>query len=426
MQNLIYNLEITGLSPVFIGSGDLYSQLDYISENDKIHLIDFEKLLTIIPPESIDDLTNAISENFRNNRWEGNVQRFLESYHLRWRDFIQKSYDLVGEVGQNELQQFIKTGERIYLPGSSVKGALRTCILFNILANNSRLREQENNNILRFFNDRNIQKRFSGDAKKDLLRALSISDSFLSVSENTIKIMESNVYNLENREQTIPIFNEVLDRNFESKGTLTINLNLLNSRALNSSLFNLDINSLINAANEFSTAIVDYELVTLQSRNDPNLSNIVSFYRDLKEKLENLSNGECILRIGQGSSVLAITLFLNYKDNIEIVQKYKGIEIVEFNRPDTRNRGFAIANKNGINYFIDRNSQHRPRLNETWICSVQSRGRTNYVKLLERVERRQGVQQRDLLYPITRKLTLDSSKKLKYPFGWVVLKLTKK
>ena len=76
-----YKLYIQGLTPLYIGSGNKYSHLDYISAEGKVHILDFDKILSHIPEEAIDDLTNDINENFKNNRWQGDVEEFLNSCH---------------------------------------------------------------------------------------------------------------------------------------------------------------------------------------------------------------------------------------------------------------------------------------------------------------------------------------------------------
>ena len=422
-DNQSLRLEITGVSPVFIGSGDLYSQLDYVVENQKLHLLNFDSLLNEIPLNLIDDLTKNISDNFSNNRWEGDVKTFLEDYDLDWKKHVEQSHELIGEIGKNELHQFIKTSDRLYIPGSSVKGAIRTCILFSILKNNPALRNREESTILRYFSDRNFQDLIRTSANDDLLRALIISDLHLSDPTNYTKIMESSVYHLENKENTIPIFYEVLDEGFRGSGSIKINKHLIENDVLKTQYFDLTISSLMKAVNEFSQEIIAHELNTFQSQKDDNLSQIISFYTSLDQQIKNLGKNECILRIGQGSSVLAVTLFLNFQDNKRIVQKYRNLELVKFDIPDRNDRRHAIANKGGRPYLIDKNSPYRPQLNETWLCSIIPRGRTVYVKLLEKMEPSQQFLTQELLYPLTRKFILNHKQQLGLPFGWVKLSI---
>lgn len=419
-----YRLILDGISPLFIGSGELYSQLDYIHHEDTIFIIDFDKLLEQIPTEVIDDLTNEISENFKNNIWEGNIREFLGRYNINWREIIEKKYELIGTIGKNEINQFIKTGDQIYIPGSSLKGAIRTAILFKILEDNPNKKENLVEGIVEQFNDRQISKLIQKDGSTDLLRALIISDS--KISENSpIKIASSTVYHLRNKEPTIPIYYEILDEGFGSIGTIKINDKLVDSNALISNNFHLTSENIINAINSFSKEIITYELEELSARADSNLKNIIDFYKELKAQLENLNDNECIFRLGQGSSILGITLFLNFKDNKQIARKYKGLEMIRFNIPDRYNKRLGIARIGRYTILPDRNSPHRPNLNEYWLCStVSTRGNNKYVNLIEKVEKSLSFdleQEKRLLFPLTRKFIV-SNDKLISPFGWIKMR----
>ncbi len=418
-----YKLSIEGLSPLFIGSGKKYSQLDYISAEEKIHILDFDKILSQVPDELIDDLTNDINENFWNNKWQGNVEEFLNKYELKWRDFIEKSYELRGDIGDNEINQFIKTGDLIYIPGSSIKGAIRTAILFDILEKHPREKERIIPRILSNFNHREIIRLIQSDGKTDLLRALMVTDQKLKNHTSSIKVDKTTVYHLRNKQPTIPIFNEVLDKGFQSEGAIKIHRKLVDSGKLISNYFDLNAEDLIKAINNFSKTIIDYELRIFKEQRDSNLEGLITFYQNLQAQINSLSDNECILRLGQGSSVLGITLFLNFSDKKEVVRKFKGLEIIRFDLPDRRNPQNAVAKQGRLLVLVDRNSRNRPRINETWLCSVKSiRGKSKYVSLLERVTPAFDIERRgDLLYPLTRKFVISADNKLIFPFGWIKL-----
>lgn len=428
----VYKITMTGLSPVHIGSGSTYSQLDYISKQNKIYILDFNKILEEIPAESIDDLTKDIIENFNKNIWKGNVEEFLSKYNIDWKKFIEKEYDLIGKIGKNEINQFIKTGDNIYIPGSSIKGAIRTAILFHILKTHPDKRDQILNNILSYFDDQSIKPLIQSDGKTDLLRALIISDSILNNEDKFVKVVQTSVYHLRDKKFTIPIFYEVLDKGFTSMNNIKINYKLIDSNTLVTRYFNLNKEEIIKAINAFSKEIIDYELNVFKNQYNPHLSGIINFYEDLKNQIDALKDDDCILRLGQGSSVLGITLFLNFYHNRNVINKYKGLEIFNFNIPDRNNRNFGIARQGKYKILVDRNSPHKPRLNEKWLCSIVSTiKRTNikYVSLIDKISREKDIQKdttKAALYPLTRKFIvsqLDSgTKNIINPFGWVKLK----
>lgn len=418
------NLRITGLSPVYIGSGAKYSQLDYIHRENHIFILDFDNLLTQIPLEVIDDLTNDIQENFKNNVWKGNVEEFLSKYKINWEESVAKKYELMGKIGRNEINQFIKTGEHIYIPGSSIKGAIRTAILFKILKDHPEKKNAFVKGIINNFNDREIMKLIQTEGATDLLRALMISDS-ITKEDMPIKIVESRVYHLRDKESTIPIYYEILDKDFKSVGTVKINTKLIDAKILVSEHFELRQENIIEAINSFSKDIINYELNVFIKQDDPNLSDIIEFYKNLNSQLEGLKHNECILRLGQGSSVLGITLFLNFQDNKSIVSKYKGLEIFHFSIPDRNNRAYGIARQGRFTIIADRESPNRPLINEKWLCSVVATiGSTKYVNLIEKISKSFDLERQKesgYLYPLTRKFVISENNKLTAPLGWVKL-----
>jgi CRISPR-associated protein Csm5 len=419
-----HTITITGLSPLYIGSGETYSQLDYIHDDNKIYIIDFDKILTEVPMEMIEDLTNEIAENFKNNIWDGDVKEFLSHYSIDWREFIEKDYDLVGSIKKNEINQFIKTGEKIYVPGSSVKGAIRTAILFEIVKTHPDKRSDIVNNMLQFHNyrDRNVQQLIQSDGKTDLLRALQVSDLTVRNAQERTKVAESNVYHLQNKEFTIPIFNEVLYNGFVAEGTIKLNEQLATSKHVISNHFDLQKDRIIQAANNFSRDIIKFERSVFSQQANSHLERITTFYETLEDQLNNLDPSECILRLGQGSGFLAMTLFLTYHDIPEIRAHFRrNIEIFTFDNVDRRGRYSTRAGR--FNIYIDRNSPSTPRnLNETWLCRIVSTQRNRniqFVSLLEQVS--PGFDPEKILYPLTRKFVV-AQNELLYPYGWIKVK----
>ncbi|MBA7521900.1 hypothetical protein ES705_14012 [subsurface metagenome] len=417
-------LEITGLSPIYIGSGDKYSQLDYVSDGNKIHVIDFSKILDHIPLESIDDFTNEINANFKNNVWRGEVKEFLKNYNVDWKDYVEKSYDLVGEIGKNEINQFVKTSDQIYIPGSSVKGAIRTSILYQILKNHPNKRAQISDYISRSYRprDRDLQRLLRSDGKTDLLRALIVSDSTLKDGHSFTKVVKSNVYHLRERELQSPIFNEILSKDFTSSGFVKINDKLVDSGYLISDFFSLKKEAILEAINLFSREIIEQELQQFKGRDDENLTEIVRFYNGLTDQIESMKDNECILRLGQGSSFIAITMFLQFKDNFNWIKRLTNLEVYHFNAPDREDKRYAIARDRGFTILPDRNSKHKPRLNERWLCKAIRTKQQNRIKIVSLIEQVSGeFNFKNVVYPITRKFVVSGDKPI-LPYGWVKLK----
>ncbi len=116
----MYKLKI--LTPVHIGvSGEKnHSEgLDYIYLNDTIYILDSKKLINTIPPY---ELANAATK-------KNGVKKLLESKRIKCEDVsshIIKAKNLKGR----EIKAQIRNGfGKPYLPGSSLKGALRSMLV---------------------------------------------------------------------------------------------------------------------------------------------------------------------------------------------------------------------------------------------------------------------------------------------------------
>lgn len=314
----IFDIEIGSISPIHIGCSDVYSQLDYVSKNNRVFILNFDKILEKVAEGSIDDLTNDILKNFDNNRWKGKVKDFFKKYGIDWKEFVDREYDLIGEIGKNEIHKFISSGEGAYIPGSSLKGAIKTAVFFSILKNNDEIRRNMIYNLKQNWRDKEIRKLISNNPFSDLFRAFQISDTQII---GDIKIAESKVYHFERKRFDTRIVYEVID-GFKTESKVKIDKKLLETRQLKKNNFHLTKENIVKACNDFSKDIIKYEIKKLSNVDDTKIVKIKEFYKNLEKEIENLQQNQCFLRIGQGSSSIATTMFLALKDNYEIKQKF--------------------------------------------------------------------------------------------------------
>jgi CRISPR-associated protein Csm5 len=134
-------MELETITPLFIGSGELYSGIDYFERGTYVYFVDFNKILkekvsSDIKTES-EKIALFISRNLYNNRLENKDQFYTNDLINK---IIEKNlYELRLESENpgmlrnhsNEIRVFTKTRGKPYIPGSSLKGALRTAILFD-------------------------------------------------------------------------------------------------------------------------------------------------------------------------------------------------------------------------------------------------------------------------------------------------------
>lgn len=118
-------VRIETLTPVHIGSGNmLYKGMDYVVEDGKLYIIDHRKVLDIIGAQRVDAWVNSIE---RNEDIAGFIARqgMNVSPPAEYAKRTMKCYS-----NGSTVKECIHDGRGLpYIPGSSLKGAIRTAVL---------------------------------------------------------------------------------------------------------------------------------------------------------------------------------------------------------------------------------------------------------------------------------------------------------
>lgn len=127
------------LAPVFIGNGETYKQREYIYENNKYYFPNFVTLYQKLAakPRQQEAFENYLMSSRRQEKNE-RLGEFLRRIDFTDRDLGGYAIERTGaevDVGidpdrLNEIAKFIKDPQgQPYIPGSSLKGAIRTILL---------------------------------------------------------------------------------------------------------------------------------------------------------------------------------------------------------------------------------------------------------------------------------------------------------
>ncbi len=162
------------LTPLHIGTGEkLLRDFDYVARNGRTYRLDLGRLVETL---------YVRDPQIRSLLLRRPPGEFLKADDLReGSPFVR--YVLAGEPQGNEFREQIKDAQdRVYLPGSSLKGALRTVLAWHGW---QQLSDQDRNlekltageRQAKFAARKLEQHIFGGNPNRDLLRALRISDS---------------------------------------------------------------------------------------------------------------------------------------------------------------------------------------------------------------------------------------------------------
>ena len=308
------DFQIKTMSPVHIGSGDKYDAseyfLDVIKEKKVFKRINIQKYYT------------SLSESEK-NQFLKNLQK--KDYQLPKIDSTKFTrYLAINKVSTrpnptNEIIENIKSSDRPYIPGSSIKGAIENVIFYNALD------ESEMPNL---FNKNRINKKFistffspSGKAHDSIMRFMQVKDSTSVTNPFIYDVLSVKPKKGGGHQQVIKTYLETIYSAKTLSSSIITNYNADTYKKLNieDKAYMIDIDFIKESIYNFSSDYIDYELEFCKKHK---LNNLARFYRSCKK---NNSKDKPLLKIGHGSGFLATTISLKVKqygfDYFNIVKK---------------------------------------------------------------------------------------------------------
>lgn len=321
------------LSPVHIGSGERYTASEYVNSKAKtkkgtvlktINRIDISKYFLSLDDNKKDDFLSNLSEtNFNLKSFDSKIPNIYRKYQA-----INKSKNEIGI--KQEINEAIKTLNELYIPGSSLKGAIKSAVLYNAL--DDEMIEEISRNVINHKGRVDNKKYtnfmnniFTSDKKypapqRDIMKFLQVSDS-TTIKTPTVydvaTVMAS--YNKGNNEfysrnkrthEPTLSFLETIAKN--KKLSFNINNNydyeVFKRLGLDDKKHLIDLDNIKKSIFIFSKNLIDYEL---EFADNYNISYLLKFYKNIK-KMNTLDTP--VLRVGAGSGFLSTTVGLKIKE----------------------------------------------------------------------------------------------------------------
>lgn len=375
-----YSLKI--LSPVHIGCGEQYNGLNFIVDGNKVYVMEPEAIIELLGPENglkfaqwLDINTNEIAqinqdymnkkkENPRsdetrklNEEWKKKKRlftlgAFVDKKNLTTIDKLRSkaSYSVITQGGvfaDSEIAPFLKQSGSPYIPGTEIKGSIRTGILYSVLWDDVNKQSWIKGNLEDFqrrnFRDINfvknrpklnkqqqevkknlanklgaIEKVFQeevfnckpGDAKYDVLRFLQVGDSALLKTNSHLSVSYLTMLG-----KNFKIFYEFLCPGLSVPLT---SFKLENEKARNKKLEKMEftnshkrlmsgLDPILSYCYRFSTDLLEEEIAYF---NNHNKNNIVRHLREIQKVNTPQSP---VLRIGKDEGFTSLTVGLAIK-----------------------------------------------------------------------------------------------------------------
>lgn len=274
-------MKIRVVTPTHIGSGGVITKLDYIVMNGKVRVIDYYKAW---------EMNKRIREKIERGIFD---PRECKNYY---------KYEVNGFCNpRGDIHEHIKVSGKPYIPGSSLKGAIRTALIW------------------KYLKDRGMKVKTPNELKKveavftDLMRFLVIRDSE-SVDLNNLGVYE------------IAILSEKGGSSVEKEFKLYVE-SLKPNTELEIEIITKDKNVEIlqdweNTLLEFSKYVLKIDKEFIESKNDGRFDELIKSLEYIEDKLES---GRILFRLGFSTGWLWKTVgsLLSRSERIEIAKKFR-------------------------------------------------------------------------------------------------------
>jgi CRISPR-associated protein Csm5 len=250
------------------------------------------------------------------------------------------------------LKTFIKDHEdRPYIPGSSLKGALRTALAWRgwdeVLGKNYRVDRRDIGNSRSWAGQQLERKLFGKDPNHDLLRALQVSDLHGNLDPGeALAVVNAQV--LTRGSLQSPIELEALLPNRTLTGSITIEDYLFSPQAERELGFGSRkawLDALMQRVQEHSHARLEKLLEWFESV--PGAEKIANFYQQLYDL--NLSSNQALVQIGWGSGWDGKTFWTHLqKDELlfeKLMRDFRLQHRSSRNAPPTRAKDFPVSRR---------------------------------------------------------------------------------
>jgi len=318
----LYNAKVEILSPLHIGDDDnktITSLIDFVFDNNDIKLIDHKKLENIFEenPYIMEDFLKEIKAH---SGQKFSLKHFLQKYKIAINEVISnESISFIGNFEAKEIHPFISENGNKFLPGSSVKGAIRNALAFIYLKEHPEMigkihtlyfKAKSKPNFSSF--DKAI---FGKNPFNDILKFLQVSDSVV-FPKNSTAIYGCNTFHLKRQNETVPINYECIKPNSITNLRIKIKdkipFDRLQIDDRNFWKNNLTIPKIFNALNFLSQKFIEREIRELSPIKE--MQATIDFYQNLSGEIKEANKEAAYFCLGKGTTIMEKTVLLALSD----------------------------------------------------------------------------------------------------------------
>ena len=361
-ERKIYNCTLTPLTPIQVGNGNQIYPYNYVIKNGFYYRIELSEIIDKFPSKIKEEFIRLLENNnmikirsfiFENYKeeygylYKAKIDKNVEDFYLK----KIKGVELKNEENQLIIEEFIGNHMGKFIPGSTIKGALRNGFLFEKFKKDGYSytldREIEDRRGRKIptapFVLKNIDKKYEKtesdkreakilgldklEPKIDPFKNLIVTDT--EICDNLIKIKKiervsikekKGNMSMNNFEITKSLYSDNEENNLSFK--IIINEYDISEELLNTLLKgnivtnkkNIYLENIFKHLNLKAKAILKEDIKFFDKAGEINLTKIS---KKLLEQLENLKENEALIRFGRGAGFNSTTL--NLANNSDMV-----------------------------------------------------------------------------------------------------------
>ena len=314
--------QLKTITPVHIGTGETLSQIDGFYDNGRWHRIDIDAVLAAIPESELNRLTIAMGQ--RDFQW----RRYLPTNQPSARYTL----PCLEDPRETEIREMIKhPSGRPIIPGSSIKGAIRTALLWGLIDDDdpeaqealehsvNYLKDQLQRKPNRSWAGQGIERHVLGkDPNHDLMRAVQVSDTApipiealeMGVAWTVTLNRDGELVQKREGGREYKTFVEQIRTEQTFDFSIKIDKSLFGDREKSELGYSnqqerVACEELADVCNFVTAGLAKDEAEFYDYYKLPELAN---FYESLSNQIENLQSGAFVLQIGWGTGYLTKTV----------------------------------------------------------------------------------------------------------------------
>ncbi|MDL2221429.1 type III-A CRISPR-associated RAMP protein Csm5 [Parabacteroides sp. OttesenSCG-928-N08] len=316
-------IKIKTLTSLHIGSGEtLHQGNDFVEGKQQIGgkeerilgIVDARKVMRLIGEENVEKWVQAIE---RGDRTGDIINVYAKEATVE--DYTHRQLLLLSDLKPTDtLKEQMHDGlGRPYIPGSSIKGAIRTAVLASLATHNTDYQNMLTNNGGKPSAKRVEADLFGRDPNKDVFRFLQVGDAYFGESyEVALRMVNLNERHKKSFWDTTK--SQLIEAiGCDDESSFRLKLNMSHYEAAQGYVKNIpgcmeSLPSLFETINTHTQSLINKEIEFWEEKEESDSSGYVLDYIDrMKEMLAETQacrNGEsCVLRIGHGSGWRFIT-----------------------------------------------------------------------------------------------------------------------